>query len=149
MYSYYNCTLFEQIKMVNTVMKNSQISKVDFTWKPNPQYEDKPVNFETITTSSVRTQVLQDRIYDYNDEPDVALAEIYDFFKGYGEIKIGVYVYEGPVDMEGDINISEFSVEKVIIFEDTTYTGPNSCFTMWVPMMIIIIIPFGIISKLS
>lgn len=143
-------------EIVNGPIKEKDVTdyeEITTEWQDETYIEVKrpnsPVNFETITTSSVRTQVLQERIYDYNGEPDVALAEIYDFFESYEKIKIGVYVYEGPVDMEGDINISEFSVEKVIIFEDTQYTRPEFCFSMWAPVAIIIIIPFGIISKLS
>lgn len=146
-------TPFEIVNGPITETEVYDFEEITAKWQEETYIEvirpNSPVNFRTITTSSVHTDVLHNRIYDYNDEPDVALAEIYDFFKSYGEIKIGVYVYEGPVDMVGDINITEYSVEKVIISEDTQYTSPDFCFSIWVPVATIIIIPFGCIAKLS
>jgi len=126
-----------------TTWQNEQYIKIK---KPN-----SPVNFETISTNSVSTHQLDLRINDSLGNRDEAMAEICDFFKNYEEIKIGVYEYYGTIDVEGDIYINEYSIEKVTLDIEyiNTKPGPDFCTPIWLPVGIVAIIPFGAFIRLK
>ena len=118
------------------------------TWQ-NEQYieverPDSPVDFHKLSTTSVSTIKLQ--AYSIRD---VAIAEIYNFFKAYEEIKIGVYEYYGTVEVDGDIFITDYSIEKVTLDVEyvNTTPDPDFCTPIWLPVSVIIIIPFGIYTR--
>jgi len=124
-----------------TTWQNEQCIEVE---TPN-----SPVNFDKILTDSVTTRQLELRINDGLGIRDVAMAEIFDFFKAYTEIKIGVYEYYGTVEVEGDIQITDYSIEKVTL--DVKYLNttpdPDLCTLIWLPVGIIPMVTIGLSYK--
>jgi len=110
---------------------------------------DSPVDFHKISTNSVTTRQLELRITDGLGNRDIAMAEIYDFFKAYEEIKMGVYEYYGTVEVEGDIYITDYSIEKVTLDVEyiNTTPDPDFCTPIWLSVGVVVIIPFGILTR--
>lgn len=122
------------------------------TWQKEQCIEverpDSPVDFNKISTNSITTRQLELRINDGLGNRDVAMAEIYDFFKAYEEIKIGVYEYYGTVEVEGDIYITDYSIERVTLDVEyiSTTPDPDFCTPIWLSVGVVVIIPFGILT---
>ena len=123
------------------------------TWQ-NEQYieierPDSPVDFNKLSTTSVSTNMLKYNINDRLGNRDVAMAEIYDFFKEYKDIKLGVYEYYGTVELEGDIYITDYSIEKVTLDVESSNTNPDPdfCTPIWLPIGIIALIPIGLLFR--
>jgi hypothetical protein len=131
----------EDFEETVTTWQNEQCIEVE--------WPDSPVDFQKLTTTSVSTNWLEYRINDDFGNHDVAMAEVYNFFKEHKEIKMGVYEYYGTVELEGDIYITDYSIEKVTLDVEYTNTTPDPdfCTPIWLPVGVVVIIPFGIFTR--
>jgi hypothetical protein len=101
---------------------------------------DSPVDFERIVSTDVNVEALRTRAFSWDEDEivDHDMYELYDFFKETNSIKIQVYEYEGPVVMEGDIDIGNYSVIAHKIDTEYEVKGLNLVLLTLVPPLIIV-----------
>ncbi len=105
---------------------------------------NSPVNFNKLTDTDVSTTRLKreaENYYEIYDEGfDEDFYKIYEFFKDYDSVKIGVYEYDGPLEMKGDISINEYSIHRVKLDEEYSTNAQNLLIAICIPPIIIVII---------
>ena len=129
--------------------ENTFFSERVTTWQ-NEWYIDvktpkSPVNFHKITDTDVSTERLKreaENYYEVYDEEGVDddFYHIYEFFKDHEFVKVGVYEYDGPVEMKGDISINEYSIQTIKLDEEYSLNVQNLMYAVCLPPVIIIII---------
>ena len=152
-------TPFEVIKGPYETKKIDGDECVITTWQDEQfiliKISNSSIYFDKIASNSVYTDQLLNKIYN-NGEIDLAMAEIYEFFEAYEEIKLGVYIYYGSVDLEGDIFVKKYSTETVMIDREEIDLSPDRptpdtdicTTTLMIPLAILTIIPSTVVLRL-
>ena len=109
-----------------------------------------PVDFELVTTVDVTPNNLQYYSeYYYGEGPDPDMMEIYEFFEDSGRIKIGVYEYDGPVEMEGDIYIKDYSEHTVELYSEYDVKESRILLVVVIPPIILVVAVVGMVVYLQ
>jgi len=119
-----------------------------------PVKPGSPVNFKRLLVTNVHREEFRyeaeyydDYNYDsikYND-----LIEIFRFFEGTSRINIGVYEYEGPVKMQGDIDIGNYSISARKLDLEVEVKPFNVILLLFVPPVVIFILIIIVIIYIS
>ncbi|MEW5759370.1 MAG: DUF2330 domain-containing protein, partial [Candidatus Thermoplasmatota archaeon] len=120
---------------------------METTWQDelyiNVKTPDSPVNFRRITDIEISPHQLQREAKDeyiYDKENYSGIYELYDFFKKYDAIKVGVYEYKGSVEFKGDIAIKEYSTQTVKVDEKFELNTVNLLLAILIPPVVVTII---------
>jgi hypothetical protein len=148
-------TPYEVVKGPYDKHKEDFFSETVETWVDekyfNVEPPASPVRFNLVTTSYVSVSRLgQMSSYNYNaDGPDQDFKRIYEFFINYQGVQVGVYEYDGPVEMEGDIEINQFSVQSVKTDDEYQYKVTNFLLIFTIPPILLVIFVVVLIIYMS
>ncbi|UCH88006.1 MAG: DUF2330 domain-containing protein [Thermoplasmata archaeon] len=109
-----------------------------------------PVDFDKITEVTISTDDLKDEAEDSEGNIiDEDFFQLYDFFSGHDEVKVGVFEYDGPVEMKGDVEIKEYAVQKVLVDQEYEFHVWNLILVTVMPVIIFAVILFVVIWRTS
>jgi len=107
---------------------------------------EQPVEFELLTDQRVSLDTFYRESMGWNEQIyDHDMYEIYTFFQEHEAVKIGVYEYDGPVTVEGDIMIRELSTKQVKGAQDVDTKGSNLVYLCALPLLGIALLPVAFI----
>ena len=148
-------TPYELVRSAYDRKEDSFLNERTTTWQDEKfialEPPNSPVSFKKITSTDVSTWV-----FDYSGVntydgfySDSDIHHIKNFFRNLKRVKIGVYEYDGPVEMTGDISVKTYSIEAVKIDEESQVKAVNLILLLMVPPIILVVLVVFLLLYMS